>query len=153
MIVKGYYILASQTEWLPVIPIGIVIGDEVFGREGSPLPPQPGYISILLKTPVETSSSDWIGVDQNNVGVVLTPIDEPQWRVAQATAAIEESKSPATADPIAVIRKVNAIHAAAGLLGLRVPELFGAIAKARKSPDEPLEVTVRTLASDLAKHK
>jgi len=153
MIAKGYYILANRMDWLPAVPVGIVVGDEIVGRDGNRLSSEPGWVSISLKTPVEVPDGDWIGIEQSRTCVVLTPAEEPKWRVARATTAIEESKSTATVDPIAVIRKVNAIHAAAGLLGLRVPELFGAIAQARKSPDEPLEVTVQTLASELAKHK
>jgi predicted trehalose synthase len=100
--------------------------------------------------PIDLPENCWLGIETDGSCTVLHPDEEPKWRASRATRAIEDSQLLSQSSPI---RAVCALHAAAALVGLQVAKIHGALAKVRKSPSEPLEVTVQALVETLEKER
>jgi hypothetical protein len=141
-------------DWLPAIPCGLVTDATPVWRDKNK--DEHDHQQQNLSEPVEVPEGSWIGIETNGSATILSASSEFEWCVSRATRAIEEARAHiAGAGPKAsnALRGVYAMHAAAFLVGIRVPDFITALGKVRKTPFEPLEVTVRALASELAKRK
>jgi hypothetical protein len=135
--------------WAPCIPVGLATeGGLVFLSEYENRD-KPSFHRVQLKDPVEVPDGSWLGIEMDGSCTVLARGEEAEWRVTRATKAIQSlANRPAS---MSAMRLVSAMHAGAHLIGIRISDLQSALTKARKSPQEPLEVTVRAVAAELGR--
>jgi hypothetical protein len=161
MKIQGYCLEADAKYNFPAIPIAVVASTQeysetpkILGRDGESVEISDKII-IPIGPPInpevfEIPEGCWLGIGANRECVVLTSDDEPKWRVAQAAICIDKaSRNNVEKSLEDTIRNVSLLHAGAALVGLKVSHLFETLSKARKSPNEPLEVTIRTIISGL----
>jgi len=156
MKIQGYCLESKDKIWFPTIPIAIVSQRRFFMRDGGLLESEEKVI-IPIGPPMnsedlEIPDNHWIGILADRTCMVLSSEEEPKWRVAQAALCIEKATRKNIEKSIEdTINNVNTLHAAAALVGIDISHLFETLAKARKSPNEPLEVTIRTIRDNLVK--
>jgi hypothetical protein len=136
-------------KWLPAIPDGLVTLSGFVWKNEIRLEDSQ-FKTQDLPVPLDVPEGSWVGVEDDGTCHVLAASDEAMWRISRATRAIEESYALFRENPI---QSVCALHAASTLMGVKFASLQSALAQARKSPDEPLEATIRALVEDLAKLK
>ena len=154
MKINGYCLGPQAKDWIPAIPIAVVFDGQILDRNGEPVDIAEKVI-IPIGPPMnpeyfEIPDNQWIGIGSDRKCVILNAEEEPKWRVAQAAMCIEKASRNSTEKSFEdTIRNVNMLHAAATLVGIKISELFSALSQARKTPNEPLEVTVRTIRDKL----
>lgn len=145
--VSSFGLPVSPEHWVPSIPPGLVTDEGVVWREK-----EEDFKQVDLPSPLEIPDGCWLGVELDGTCTSLHPHDETEWRVTRATKAIQ-GVLHRPGDAPSAMRSVFSLHAGSKLLGISLPELHAALAKVRQSPQEPLEVTVRALATELARQR
>ena len=159
LVPHGRFGVDNVQEWLPAIPAGLISTEGFLWKDGVRL------VDDEFKTQavpdIEVPEGCWLGIEKDGSCTVLHPDEEPKWRASRAASALEESQRltkstvPSSWPQVASnpLRAVCALHAAAALVGLRVAGLHDALQRARKSPSEPLEVTVRAMMESMARER
>jgi hypothetical protein len=134
-------------DWLPAVPEGLVTTEGPVWRRD----PEEKFFQVDLQEPVEVPHGNWMGIDLGGKCVVLSPEEEPKWRITRATAALERLQRPEKA--ASALASVNMMHAAASLIGVSIPSLHSELARVRKTANEPLETTVKALVEEMTKQR
>ena len=141
--------LAGAGISVPVVPVGLIVEDQGFVWKGERFV-DGEFVAVDLNPPVEIPDDSWLGIESDKSYAVLARSEQAAWRISHATRAVEESQKPISG-PESALHAVRQLHIAADLMGVRVSELHAALLRVRKSPNEPLEVTVRALIEEMQK--
>ena len=150
MLIHGYGLESDKSNRLPAVPPVVVYMDgnilEIIDKHGNKNTSF-GFKITNLTEPIEIPNDHWIGVEEDKTYVILSKDEEPKWRISRAIKSIETSQKMHAQTIDSVLQKVNSIHAASALIGIEVQELFNMIIKAKKSPDESVEETIKTISN------
>lgn len=138
MNVEGYCLATHTHDWIPAIPAALIVDGQFFTRDKAV---DKAALSRVDIPAVFVPDGYWIGVEGSGACTILSPVEERKWCVNRSSKAVEESQQLMKGAGNA-LRAVHMLHAAAGLVGLRIPDLMHAISTLRKDSNEPLEVVI-----------